>query len=26
LYVYIDMDMAISSSLAIVDNFIKEQI
>ena len=24
LYVYIDMDMAISSSLAVVDNFIKE--
>jgi len=26
MYVYIDMDMAISSSLSIVDNFIKEQI
>jgi UDP-galactopyranose mutase len=26
MYVYIDMDMAISSSLAVVDNFIKEQI
>jgi UDP-galactopyranose mutase len=26
MYVYIDMDMAVSSSLAVVDNFIKEQI
>jgi UDP-galactopyranose mutase len=26
MYVYIDMDMAINSSLSLVDNFIKEQI